>query len=277
MITRILTSAVLLPIAVLLYLAPSPAFAAVAAAAAVAMVHEAAHLLRAAGRPVVPWASCAAVVLLALSFQRPEQLPLAGALGFATALVVGAVFLTREGTEGALDAVSGSLSIVLLPGLLIAFQVGVRGLGEQHGPASLHGPALLAFQYAVVFGNDSAAYFTGKLLGRTKLCPGISPGKTVEGFVGGVLAGVLLGLAAERLLPTGLGLPRAAGFAFLIAVTAVFGDLTVSLLKRSAGVKDTGRVLPGHGGLLDRFDGLLFTSPLLFLLCTNPLLTGGPR
>jgi phosphatidate cytidylyltransferase len=99
-----------------------------------------------------------------------------------------------------------------------------------------------------------------------KLAPEISPNKTVEGLLGGIAVGVLLGVAFAAALVPDMPPGRAAFLAFLLTLAAALGDLTVSLLKRSAGVKDAGRLLPGHGGLLDRLSGLLWASPLLHLL-----------
>ena len=104
----------------------------------------------------------------------------------------------------------------------------------------------------------------GRLLGRHKLAPRISPGKTVEGGLGGLLAGALAAWALNRLL--GLEKPDLA-MALLGAGAAVagqLGDLAESLLKRTAGIKDMGNLLPGHGGILDRLDSLLFVAPLVY-------------
>jgi phosphatidate cytidylyltransferase len=275
--TRILTSAALLPLLAVLYLAPAWGFLALAGLACLRVTWEAAGLFRAADRRPMAIPACVGVALLCLSFYRPEQLPLSSALAGAVAGIVGAAFLVGPGVERALDAIGSTLCVLLFPGFLLAFQIGLRGLGEGDPGEGLNGPALLLFLYAVVFGNDSAAYFTGRLLGRHPLSPQVSPKKTVEGFLGGVVIGVLLGLVLDHFFSTGLGRAQVAGFGALVAVAAVFGDLSISLLKRSAGVKDTAQLLPGHGGLLDRLDGLLFTSPLLYLACTTPaLIVGGP-
>jgi len=114
------------------------------------------------------------------------------------------------------------------------------------------------------FANDTSAYFVGRAIGRTKLIPRISPGKTVEGSLGGILFGAL-GLV---LLNWALGLRVDAWplipLAVLVPVAAQLGDLAESLVKRGAGVKDAGAVLPGHGGLLDRLDSVLFVVPVVY-------------
>jgi phosphatidate cytidylyltransferase len=116
-----------------------------------------------------------------------------------------------------------------------------------------HGLELLLWAFLVTWSTDIGAYFTGRSFGRRKLAPSISPGKTVEGLYGGMAAAALIGGAWA--LATGLGHPLLA-LAPLLAVVAQGGDLFESWMKRRAGVKDSGKCLPGHGGVLDRLDGL---------------------
>jgi phosphatidate cytidylyltransferase len=119
--------------------------------------------------------------------------------------------------------------------------------------------------FATNWATDGFALIGGRLFGRTKLAPHISPGKTVEGVWTGLVVGVAVGMAVAvpllRLSPT-LALPATA----LIAILTVIGDLLESWLKRRFKIKDTGTILPGHGGILDRIDGLLLATPGLFLL-----------
>jgi phosphatidate cytidylyltransferase len=116
-----------------------------------------------------------------------------------------------------------------------------------------HGLELLLWTFLVTWSTDIGAYFAGRRFGRRKLAPSISPGKTVEGLYGGIAAATLIGGA--WVLGTGLGLPLLA-LAPVFAAAAQAGDLFESSLKRRAGVKDSGNWLPGHGGVLDRLDGL---------------------
>ena len=149
----------------------------------------------------------------------------------------------------------GVLYIVLLGGHLVAVRMGF------HPELSKH---LLSFFFLVIMGADSAAYYGGKTFGRHKLAPAISPGKTWEGAIAGMLASLLLAAAAHywffRELPLRFALPLAAA----MNVLSVIGDLTESALKRSAGAKDTAKILPGHGGVLDRLDSLLFNAPVIY-------------
>jgi phosphatidate cytidylyltransferase len=123
---------------------------------------------------------------------------------------------------------------------------------------------LIAFLVIVVQSSDVFQYLWGRLLGRRKLVPGISPSKTVEGLVGGVATACAIGVAFSWITP--FSPLQALGFAFLICVMGVLGGLVMSALKRDRGVKDWGSLIPGHGGVLDRFDSLLFSAPIFFHL-----------
>lgn len=122
------------------------------------------------------------------------------------------------------------------------------------------GVRLLLLMLAAVVAGDSGAYFAGRAVGRVKLIPAVSPGKTVEGAV----AYIICGVAATWVLKSPLGLhwsaPISAGFGILVSVVAQLGDLAESAFKRLAGVKDSGWLFPGHGGLLDRTDSLVFAA-----------------
>lgn len=120
---------------------------------------------------------------------------------------------------------------------------------------------------AIVWAADTGAYFAGRRFGRRKLSPRISPNKTVEGLAGGAVAGVLVGVAGGALAGAGAAkLPAVALCALVVVLFSVVGDLFESLLKRHAGVKDSGDLIPGHGGLLDRMDSVLAALPA-FVLC----------
>ncbi|HZW59148.1 MAG TPA: phosphatidate cytidylyltransferase [Woeseiaceae bacterium] len=124
-------------------------------------------------------------------------------------------------------------------------------------------PALLLFMLVIVWAADIGAYFAGKRWGRVKLAPGISPGKTWEGVLGGML--LVLALAAVRGLVAGNNLGVLLPFCLAVALLSIVGDLTVSIFKRNAGLKDSGKLFPGHGGLLDRIDSVTAAAPLFAL------------
>jgi phosphatidate cytidylyltransferase len=185
--------------------------------------------------------ACAVVVLLALLLFRREPLE---RIPRAAAVVV--------------------LSWVWC-GLLIAVLVGVRRFDV----------AWVIMAFVVTWANDTAAYFTGHAIGRHKLLERISPKKTWEGFAGGI-GGSVVGALAVRwlLLPGALGIGTAVLVGLGASVLGPVGDLAESMVKRAAGVKDSGRTIPGHGGLLDRIDALLFVAPWIYV-CAG-YLTPGP-
>jgi phosphatidate cytidylyltransferase len=116
----------------------------------------------------------------------------------------------------------------------------------------------------VVQGSDVLQYVWGKLFGRHKVAPRLSPSKTWEGLVGGVASATLLGAAINWITP--FSLPQAAGMALVIAICGFFGGLVMSAIKRDRGVKDWGQMIEGHGGFLDRLDSVCFSAPVFFHL-----------
>ena len=125
------------------------------------------------------------------------------------------------------------------------------------------GVGYLLFTLMIVWAADAGAYFAGKAFGRVKLAPAISPGKTWEGVIGGLVlvAALAVGVGIWRDLNIGVFLP----FVLAVAALSVVGDLTVSMFKRTAGVKDSGSLFPGHGGVLDRIDSVAAAAPLFAL------------
>lgn len=124
-------------------------------------------------------------------------------------------------------------------------------------------PSLLLFVLLIVWAADIGAYFAGKQFGRVKLAPGISPGKTWEGVIGGMVLVVLLALGRSIWFETDLAV--IIPFCLGIAGVSIVGDLTVSMFKRTAGLKDSGALFPGHGGVLDRIDSVAAAAPLFAL------------
>ena len=126
------------------------------------------------------------------------------------------------------------------------------------------GVAWTAIVLCAVWSNDTVAFFVGRAIGRHKLWPAVSPGKTWEGCVAGLIASVLVLLLIRPMLPRYLGASACVGLGLLAGILGPLGDLSKSMLKRAYGVKDTGRLLPGHGGMLDRIDGVLFVAPTVW-------------
>lgn len=136
------------------------------------------------------------------------------------------------------------------------------------GLALLHndGPGWLLLALMIVWGTDTGAYFAGRAFGKRKLAPRISPNKTVAGLVGGAALGVLVAVAGAWILGSGAAqLPLVALVALLTVLFSVVGDLFESLLKRHVGTKDSGNLIPGHGGIMDRADSVLAALPVFAL------------
>ena len=122
---------------------------------------------------------------------------------------------------------------------------------------------LLLYILILTLSNDFTQYLFGKMLGKNKIIPKVSPNKTWEGFMGGVFSTSLLGAVLAVIL-TPFTWKYGLIIGFIIAIAGFFGDVTMSAIKRDMGVKDTGALLPGHGGILDRLDSMIFTVPLFF-------------
>ncbi len=128
------------------------------------------------------------------------------------------------------------------------------------------GPSLMLALLVLIWVADSAAYFAGRAFGRHRLAPAVSPGKTVEGLLGAMAGAAVLGAVLNALgLVERVGAPLTIGLCVLVALLSVAGDLFESFAKRAAGVKDSGRLLPGHGGVLDRVDSLIAAAPVFVL------------
>jgi phosphatidate cytidylyltransferase len=165
---------------------------------------------------------------------------------------------------GVLKLAAGTLAVIPAWSALLLLHLGTRDAFD--GAASLRDHLWLLTALTMVWAADSGAYFAGRHFGRHKLAPRISPNKTIEGVIGGLLAG--LAVATVFGLLAGLPfayLPRLLLVAAVAVLASVLGDLFESLLKRHAGAKDSGNVIPGHGGVLDRIDGVLAALPVFAL------------
>ncbi len=175
-------------------------------------------------------------------------------LWFLTVIVISLLCLFKIETRELADAMATMTGIFYV--VFLSFHV---ALVEQTGEFGI----LVWLIFLTAFGTDSMAYFTGYAIGKHKLAPKISPKKTIEGSVGGILGSVLLcGLFGYFVIPRLL--LHCIIIGALGGVISQFGDLTASIFKRKMGIKDYGNLIPGHGGILDRFDSVLFTAPMVY-------------
>ncbi|CAN5835617.1 N/A [soil metagenome] len=190
-------------------------------------------------------------------------------------LVVAALAIFRRGVDGTpLASFAVTVSGAMFTGGTLAYAVFLREMNVpvfNTDASRWVGAGLLLFPLILTWTNDTAAYFGGRATGRHKLIPAVSPGKTVEGAIWGVAGTVVAGAVyAHFVMGAWLGIPVGILFGavagLIVSPVAQLGDLAESLLKREAGVKDSGSLLPGHGGILDRFDSLFFTIPVTYWL-----------
>lgn len=166
------------------------------------------------------------------------------------------LFLKKDPGSSMQETATVLLGLLYVPGLL-TFQLSL----------AQRSPVWIILLYTSVWAADSAAYYIGKNLGRYKLYEAISPNKTVEGAVGSLLGGAAGALLIRAALLQQIGLIPCIIIGAAIGAATIIGDLVESMLKRDAGVKDSGNIIPGHGGILDKIDGSTFAGPVFFWVC----------
>lgn len=261
LLTRVLTALILLPLVVggILFL-PTTAVAALAAGVLLVGVWEWGLLLRFTALPARAAYAAAGAAALAVAWWSAGQGPAVAAL-LAAAVVwwlaaVGWVYRFPRGWEGTLGRwpVAALLGLLLLTATLLAL---LRIHSRDQGPV------LLLLLFVLIWVADTGAYFAGRIGGRHKLVRRVSPGKSWEGAVGGVVLATLAAAAGALWLGyAGTDLVGWLALGAAVAAISIVGDLTISMFKRSAGVKDAGSIFPGHGGVLDRLDSLLAAAPV---------------
>ena len=205
----------------------------------------------------------ALVAMWYAAWQKPELLVLACPL-IVLVMLLESVLMRSSTTI--MDALASGAGLIYI-GFPFTCLLQLRGML----PETVFDTEISSFTFGCVFvwimfigtwASDTFAYFTGTAIGRHKLCPSISPNKTIEGFMGSVIGttAVVAGLGYYLNLP----LQEMAVLGLLIAIFATLGDLVESVAKRYVGIKDSGNIIPGHGGVWDRFDSVLFTAPLVF-------------
>lgn len=181
-----------------------------------------------------------------------------GAALFAaiTLLILTARLFSPRPVEGALEDISVTLLGVVYVALLFSFQVAVR--------LAVDGKQWLVFLFFVIWATDIGAYSIGMPFGKRRLYEKVSPKKSIEGFVGALAGAAGMALLCRVWFMPAVGKVEIVLISLALAVAGTIGDLAESLLKRAAGVKDSGTIIPGHGGILDRMDSMLFAAPVLY-------------
>jgi phosphatidate cytidylyltransferase len=266
---RIASSIVLIPVFVWITTgAPAWVFQLLVVAASAVACRELARMFERTGRAIATWLTVGVGAALTASFATSLYAGL-GTDGHSIrwmptpelALLVGVGLICsaplwssgRPLVESTANTLFGAIYI----GWLLGYAIWLQGRTD--------GPPLVLFLVGVTWAGESAAYLVGSSVGRHRLAPVLSPRKTVEGAIAQVIVSVAAALALGFWLLPACGLLGAAGAGAVLGVIGQVGDLAESAIKRSIGTKDTGDLIPGHGGLLDRIDSLLFNAPALYL------------
>lgn len=295
---RVLTAVVLIPVVLLVvFKAPLWLFALAIAAIVMLSLHEYLNIIKGYGIEPIVWLTYAVSIfvvaglvildrasLMTDAFPWDWSLLSSPALLFMLPVIFGVPLVFRADMRMSLPAAASSAFGVLYIAVSLALLLSLRrSFGNEY---------LLVFTLLSVWGGDTAAYYVGRSLGRHKLAPIVSPKKTWEGAIASVVASILIAALVFNyrdainsifahqpqwgLAPgsgAGLGWPSVIVLGFVTNVAAQFGDLFESTLKRGANIKDSGTLLPGHGGILDRIDALLFAIPVVWYYATFTGLT----
>jgi phosphatidate cytidylyltransferase len=258
---RVLTAIVFLPVLFAALWAESPVwFTGLAMAGILIGLFEYYALTKQGGE--IQGVLAAGTLLFAFYFHRHDLLPaIIAFLVIVELLVQLGINANKEDLSNVLTVASinvfGVLYTTVLGGYIIALRV-------IESPVPHMAAKLLTLFFIVVFAGDTAAYYTGRRIGRRKLAPKISPGKTIEGVIGGLMGNVVAAVLAHFTFFPQLKVTYAIPLALAMGAAGITGDLCESMIKRGAKAKDASKLIPGHGGLLDRLDSMLFNAPLLY-------------
>ena len=258
---RVITGAVGVPLVILAiwFGDPWPWFSLLIAAAALAGTYEFYKIANFDGREPLLYLGILYSLALVLSphYRNPDVLP---TVITATILISLICLLWRSSKEGAFRNWAWTIVGALYVGWMLSHWLSLRGLEDGRNWVYL---AILT-----TFANDTGAYFIGRARGKRKLAPAISEGKTREGAIGGlicaILGAIVIATVLNLIFPFTFRYWQIILLGFLVSLFAQLGDLVESLLKRNMGVKESGNLLPGHGGILDRFDSLIFVGAVVY-------------
>jgi phosphatidate cytidylyltransferase len=256
---RVISGLLFLPIFYLVaWELPPVYFMALVLAAAVVGQYEFYRIAQAQGSHPLRLPGIAVGALMVLEFYHPlvpalgTFLPVAAS---AFVIMIARLFSARP-VNGAIEDVASTFLGVFYVAMLFAYQVAVR-TGED-------GKQWLVFLYFIIWASDIGAYSIGIPFGKHRLYAKVSPKKSIEGLLGALVASAAMALLCRAWFMPAIGAGEAIAVALMLAIVGTVGDLVESLFKRSAGVKDSGTLIPGHGGILDRMDSMLFAAPVLY-------------
>ncbi|MCI0485635.1 MAG: phosphatidate cytidylyltransferase [Blastocatellia bacterium] len=261
---RILTAIVALPI--LLYTVWNDIpyfFAALTAVAIILGLIEFYHLASKASLQPSTFLGYAAALAIVACFVLGRLEWVAAAMAALVILSLASALSRPDEMNKSLASVSATVLGVAYVALLLGCLVGVRMTPDTAQTSKLAAKLLTMF-FAMVMLTDTGAYYTGRSIGRHKLAPRISPGKTIEGAIGGFVTAALVGPVCKYTFFPEVPLLHAIALGALIGIIGQIGDLAESMLKRGSEVKDSGNIFPGHGGMLDRTDSIMFCAPILY-------------
>jgi len=258
---RVITAAVGVPLVILAIWFGAPWFSLLIAAAALAGTYEFYHMANFDRREPLIYLGLLWTLALVLSphypYKSPDVLPI---VITATMLISLICLLCRPSKEGAFRNWAWTIVGALYVGWMLSYWLSLRGLEDGRNWVYL---AMLT-----TFANDTGAFFIGRAMGKHRLAPAISPTKTWEGAIGGLISAILgaivIAMVLNLISPFAFGYWQIILLGFLVGFFAQLGDLVESLLKRNMGVKESGNLLPGHGGILDRFDSLIFVGAVVY-------------
>jgi phosphatidate cytidylyltransferase len=272
--SRVISALVLLPvIALLVWWSVWPVVIAVAAATAIGLLELYGAFAAGGYQPrTILGVGIGLALVLAVALRSVLSFDLLPLVLTGSVLASLIAELLRRNQEGALPGWALTLAGALYVGWLLSHFIMLRELTKPLLPAPLSplniepGAAWVYLTLAITFLQDTTAYFVGRSFGHHKLAPALSPKKTWEGAAGGMIGAIIGSLAGVLLMGLPIGLGSGVLLGVVGGIVGPLGDLAESLIKRQVGLKDAGNIIPGHGGVLDRADSLLFTAPALYYL-----------
>ncbi len=258
LLKRVASTVVLLPVFLIIVVkAPGWIFSALVVIASAAALWELTRMLQRAGRPVYQRLGVVAGTAVTAAFAAGRMTDPFGLPAFVVVVTLGAILAAPiwRGTATS-EATFTTLLAVMYIGWLLGYGILLHD--------SPRGDDLMLFLVGITWVGETAAYLVGSTIGRHKLAPVVSPRKTVEGAAAQVLASVLMAMVLRAWLLPSCGVMVAVAAGTLLGITGQVGDLAESVIKRSVGTKESGGLIPGHGGVLDRIDSLLFNLPAFY-------------